>query len=489
MNKENSQTYYLDENLNRHYIKEKISQGGQGVVYRTDDINIAIKLEIDSKTGEPIDFNEERNKSFDKLRLLPINNDVNITIPLATLKDKIGYVMILLNDMESFEKAFKNKEKLKCENDWIENLSENFPEIAKIFSDYIVTGGAKRRYIAYYKVACYLAKLHSAGLVYCDISENNLFISENKENNNVWLIDADNINFQKYISKKGYFTNGYGAPEVVKGLGSSFYSDSYAFMISMFWQVSMTHPFVGAMTEEDDEDDFDDEDFFDGVSGKEQKAYNGEFPWVLDKEDTRNNGDTVIPAEYVFSKKMMKLLDDTFSYNGKNNLYSRPSMYQIAHQLDNEVNEIIQCDCCEMEYNFFENRECPYCDSVAESVFVAKTYACNSKVKSVGDKVIKKFAMNVSEKGNSNIFNIPLSLITNNPITHIDEIAFEVSVEIKNQQSEIECLVSKKYDFDNILNVETNKKIYGKFQIDKNKFSFIVKYKSLDIVIEFEVIQ
>ena len=49
-------------------------------------------------------------------------------------------------------------------------------ECARDFTQYIVSGGLRRRIEAYFKSAVVLSMLHASGLVYCDLSANNLFI-------------------------------------------------------------------------------------------------------------------------------------------------------------------------------------------------------------------------------------------------------------------------------------------------------------------------
>lgn len=458
---------YIDENSNIHYAISELSSGGQGIVYRTRDTELALKIEIDANTRMPISADENKSTKLNRLRLLPIPSDINITIPLATLKDKSGYIMRLLNDMQPFEKAFKSNNEPIYTNDWLKELATEYKEIADIFANYISTGGATRRLNAYFKVACYLSKLHSSGLVYCDISENNMFISSNVDTNNVWLIDADNVNFQKSTLKNGYYTNGYGAPEVIQGKGCSFYSDSYALLVAMFWQVSGTHPFKGSMLESDDwSDDFSDD--------KEQRAYNGEFPWILDKTDTSNERDTAIPSECVFSTKMLTLLDTMFCHEGKIDIYYRPSMYQIAEQIADELNEMIKCTSCEMEYNFFEHEMCPYCDKKADNVIVITTYYYHNDTKG---NVIKRFVENAND-----VINIPLRLITNNPIIDIDKVAFEIIFDGK-------CLIKKVHEFKNITILETNEELFGKYETNKKEFALIVKDDNSTTFIEFKVIR
>ena len=42
---------------------------------------------------------------------------------------------------------------------------------------YIATGGMRKRLNAFLNASCVLSKIHASGLVYCDISEKNMFVS------------------------------------------------------------------------------------------------------------------------------------------------------------------------------------------------------------------------------------------------------------------------------------------------------------------------
>lgn len=337
-----------------HVISEEIARGGQGAVYRTLDSNIALKIEINLNTGEIV-MDESNNDKFDNIRILPIPENLNVTLPRAALKGCAGYVMTLLEDMESFSKAFDKELEDLYINQWLKDFVEDNEDFVKGFGSYIATGGKRRRILAYLKCACIIAKLHASGLVYCDFSPNNVFISSDMEYSNVWLIDADNLNYQSITIKGGYYTPGYAAPEVVKRKGCTFYSDNYSFAVSLFWQLTGTHPFKGQLVEEGIEDDFAD--------NVEEKAYSGEFPWIADVEDDSNATETTIPYQSILSGKIMDCFERTFSQKGKGNRVLRTSMFEWAETLAYENDNTVKCHHCEMEYLPENEKHCPWCDS------------------------------------------------------------------------------------------------------------------------------
>lgn len=63
----------------------------------------------------------------------------------------------------------------------------NARRASKKIIHYYQTGGLRRRLMALYKCSALIARLHSAGLVYGDISPANAYISENQDLTEVWV--------------------------------------------------------------------------------------------------------------------------------------------------------------------------------------------------------------------------------------------------------------------------------------------------------------
>lgn len=464
--------YFIDENSRRHNIVKEISRGGQGVVYRTSNPEIAVKIEINPSTGEYINNSTcENNKKFIALRLLPIPNDIHITLPLTLINEKTGYVMRLLDDMVSFEKAFDNPDVIPQLSQWINSWKDDNEECAEAFGKYIATGGVKRRISAYLRAAIYLAKLHSVGLVYCDVSPNNMFVSSNLTSSEVWLIDADNINFQKFTKKSGYYTPGYGAPEVIRGEGCTFYSDVYAMLVSLFWQSTNNHPFKGKIVEVIDEN-YDFADDLEDSTNNENNAYEGKYPWIGNQNDDSNATETPIPYENIFSKEMIKLFDATFSEDGKNIIEIRPSMFEVVDTLRNALNETIKCENCYLEYNYFEKDSCPWCDKDSKPVLIVSSFYYENK-----DKIISRMVVNIHE---TTIY-IPLHIINADVMSNIDKDAFELVFNNKK------CVIKNLSDLDSVLLAEDNITLTGAYEFDIKNFSLIVTENNISKLIEFKV--
>lgn len=316
--------------------------GGQGVFLRTEERDLALKVALIPGTDEILE-DITRNAHYLDLRILPIPDGMNITLPLATLKDATGYVMKLLDGMKVFRQAFAidvnlyDKDKKISEKQEASDTAKTilfyyagkYHKAKKLYA-YAQTGGIRRRLMAYMKVAAMLAQLHTHGLVYGDFSDNNVFISEDLNYDNVWLIDADNLNYAEKISNGGYYTPGVAAPELVKNeTGCSFYSDCFAFAVSFFEQLFSHHPFEGkAFKVAIDEEDY----FRDEV---EEKSNRGQFAWILDRDDQSNAGaqSLLLKPEFALTKELQELYQQTFSLAGRNHPESRPAMMQWAYEI------------------------------------------------------------------------------------------------------------------------------------------------------------
>ena len=311
---------YVDEYQNVHIQDKLLGKGGQGVVFRTKDPDLAIKLVID-KSGDPVTAKESverHSKRFKRVRLLPLPENLNISVPAALLQNNAGYVMQLLSEMVPFSHFWldgKSAEKIGIDDipEWLLPKDENEknellknPAQLKPIKEllhYRNTGGLRRRLHALYKCASLLARLHGNSMIYGDISPNNIFISEGLDDSSVWLIDADNIRFEITSGGSVVYTPKYGAPELVQGKdGGRPSSDCHAFAVVAFYLLSLIHPFVGKKVDGTDDCDWADEDNDDG--DVEDKAYAGLFPWVDDQDDDSNSSDSGLPRSLLLTEKL-----------------------------------------------------------------------------------------------------------------------------------------------------------------------------------------
>ena len=376
-NEEEKLTVVDMENRMFHTSSE-IGHGGQGIVYHVkDDMDIAVKIAIDSNGSPVVDHNviKEISERLNNIRRLPIPKDINLSQPLSILKSHAGYVMTFMNGMKSFESFLKLKETVKEIPSWLCNEKRKPVENAEIWANYCKSGGLRTRLQALYKVSELLASLHMTGLVYGDISAGNLMYK--KENHQIigGLIDADNINFPG--KSKTYFTPGYGAPEIVTGQNTaSIYSDSYAFAVAAFYILTMMHPFKGekVVGTNSEEDDWAKTVTIQAQNNNDDFKDDGTLPWIFDQEDDSNSyGSFEQVMELFLTPELMGLFDNSFSV-GHNNPKLRTPLTRWSIAFARAADKTIRCNSCGMTYYYSENnQECPYCSTKVGDVLKITT--------------------------------------------------------------------------------------------------------------------
>lgn len=400
---------YEDIYGNVFSIDKELSSGGQGIVYKTKEPNVLLKIEWDPQTKN-INLDTADNKKFGEIRLLPIPQNTNITLPQSILKDCVGYSMRMLDDMISFEDAFRYGNE-DYRNAWLEEFGDSNPDFVRDFGNYISTGGKRRRIAAFLNVAGILSVIHTRGLVYCDLSDKNMYISNAQDKNVVWMIDVDNINYITVTSKRdGIFSPGYVAPEVLRGKGNTFYSDIFSFAIALFWNLTGQHPFVGPQLEEK----LDEEDFLSET--EETFACGCDVEWIRDDENDENYSDTPVPYELLVGEKLHNCFKKTFSRMGRHKRLTRPTMMEWCEALAFEMDHSIKCKKCEMEYIPMIHKDCPWCDE--KNKYVSFSYNTNDD---------NGAEQNYIHEVSSDI-KVPLRLVKGFSVSEINETLFEVTV-------------------------------------------------------------
>lgn len=367
-----------DEYGNLHSLADELARGGQGVVFRTKDAELAIKQPLDA-FGQP-DKNANLRERFQNIRLLPIPPGIQVSLPLSILRDEPGYVMRLLSGMKPFsifDLDGRTKRALEERNvalpKWLERVPDK--EMAFRLFHYARTGSTRRRLFALSKCASILARLHSAGLVYGDISANNVFIG-GRSCPDVWLIDADNLRFELPSGGTSVYTPSYGAPEVVRETDSSRpRSDCWSFSVMAFKMLALCHPFIGGKVLEPDGDEgaWDAEPIAGGApAGLDEQAFAGYLPFVDDKDDDSNRGLGGLPRELVATPNLRRLFQETFGA-GRTRPYRRPMMFFWALELTKAADLSLECNECAMSYFADGNDLCPYCGTAHPGYLRTKT--------------------------------------------------------------------------------------------------------------------
>lgn len=367
---------------NRHILAEELARGGQGVVYRTKDADLAIKQPFTADDQPDQDAN--LRDRLQRIWLLPMPSRIPVSLPLVNLRDEPGYVMRLLNGMKPFDLFdLSGFEKIKLEGElkdqklilppWINGVPDK--TMALHLFHYTRTGSTRRRLIALSKCASILARLHSTGLVYGDISTNNVFIGED-DSREVWLIDADNMRFEQVKGGSTFITRGYGAPEVVRGNDASRpRTDCWAFAVMAFKILALCHPFKGKKELEPDDygGGWDADPVEENVPADlEEQAYAGYLPFIDDAEDDSNHGIGGLPRELVATPRLRHLFQETFG-TGRQHPHRRPVMFYWALELANAFDQSLDCHACKMSYFADEHKKCPYCREPRPAFLRAKT--------------------------------------------------------------------------------------------------------------------
>jgi hypothetical protein len=351
-------TGVVDEDGNVYLLETPaLGHGAQGAVYRTSTAHVAVKLLTggaerpdpprqpggsaerlwtrltEARRGERAgDSDAERQalrRRLEDVRLLPLP-DLHLAQPLSLLADQVGYTMRLLTGMVPVRTLIAP------------------PGTKDVAAFYQETGGLGRRLDLLAEAARLLSRVHGVPLVYADLSLNNVFVSEDLEARELWLIDLDNLDF---LSRSGrsIHTPGFGAPEVVRGGGVTTLSDAWAFAVLAFWMLAQVHPFLG---------DYVEEGGWDADEDREKQAFAGELPWIDDPADDLNRTAAGLRREMVLSRPLRGLFERTFG-PGRADPTARPGLVEWAEVLLRAADRLVRC-ACGAGFDVMAG-ECPFC--------------------------------------------------------------------------------------------------------------------------------
>ena len=372
-------TRVKDQLSQRHLLKDVLGRGGQGIVYKTSDPELLVKMPL--KNGKEITDKSEI-KSFqndiDRLYSLPLDSSIHITKPLYLLDDYAGYVMQMMRDMQPIGAWLPQRPDKETEKEFVRPawLSDDVSlASAYSLSEYADSGGAKHRLSLLSQAAIELLKLHSVGVVFMDVSPENIFCSKAAGYQEVWLIDADNLRFEAVNAKSGVLTPQYGAPEIVNGQdGSRAVSDAYSFSVLAFKILMMTGPFDGALFQDDEDADWAADDADDTELNLEQQAENGLLPFIFDPDDNSNSRLNGLPHELILTPELLLYFQKMFGA-GRQTPWMRPSLHSLPRLFARAADTHIQCR-CGMSFYYqptSATQTCPYCKQRSQSLLVANS--------------------------------------------------------------------------------------------------------------------
>lgn len=390
MTKQTKPRWVKDQLSQKHKLTKILGQGGQGIVYKTSDPQLLVKMPL--KNFEEITDKAEIKRFQDQLErlyLLPLSESMHITKPLYLLDEQAGYVMQMMQDMqpigEWLPQIFKQQASETSDlptwfPDWMSK--EVALESAYPLAMYAKSGGTKRRLELLTQATIELLKLHSVGVIFMDISPENIFCSMTPGYSEVWMIDADNLRFEAIDAKGGVLTPQYAAPEIVKReSGARVTSDAYSLSLLAFKIITMSGAFDGKrFVEDQEEDDWASDDEEKNELSLDVQAEEGLLPFIFDAQDTSNSRVKGLPHELTLTSELLAFFQQMFG-EGRAQPWKRPSLYSLPKMLAKATDNSIQCE-CGMSFYYQQavvDSSCPYCKRQPQNLLVATSYHYNAE--------------------------------------------------------------------------------------------------------------
>lgn len=304
----------------KYQLKSELASGGQGKVYTTELPQVLIK-------GFTNQDEAAKKRWRDHIEWLIRQDiaDLKLARPLVLLKEpRSGYVMELMDGLVPLKKLMDSYVEA------MEMASDGNP--APHIQNYLDQGGLRRRIRILCQLARTLNQLHSRGMLYGDISPDNIFISDDPDHAETWLIDCDNISFESH-SGLTVHTPDYGAPEVVRGEAMlSTLTDCWGFSVVAYQLLTHNHPLKGELVN-------------DGEPEMEDEALRGEHPWINDPDEPDNECFANLPMQLMDHSNLPALFQQTFG-PGKRNPLERPSMAEWLEAFTEVDEHLFQCTEC-----------------------------------------------------------------------------------------------------------------------------------------------
>ena len=333
----------------RYRLDRELGRGGEGAVFAVEGGRLAAKLLRDRSP-------RSRDRLRDRLAMvgrLPLEG-MPVARPIEQIRPPhVGYIMELVTGMAP-----------------IRSLARPPKAMGSIAQWYFQGGGLRRRLRILARVAEVLAELHGRGLVYADLSPNNVFVSESPDAGEVRLIDTDNVHPASSAGKSIY-TPRYGAPEVVRRTGvPSSLGDAWTFAVIAFETLALVHPLLGDQVQY-------------GEPEMEEKALEGRLPWIDAEDDDRNRSTDGIPRDIVLSPRLREDFGRTFG-PGRSDPETRPGLVRWAERLHAAADRTVTCHQCSGSY-FCDRDRCSWCDAPRPSFVMARMFLWDPERRRTGD--------------------------------------------------------------------------------------------------------
>lgn len=336
-------------------LGEALGGGGEGTVFKIElpgKVNGEVKMvpaavkiidtkkktdqEVERIRRQIIELIDVRKASKEKATT-PHSGSLNefLIMPQFLLDGDLGYVMKLVTGFESLTKYISIPKEESMQEEWQRkyDLHRRYRVIAHLFER--------------------LEKIHIDGLVFSDLSPNNIMVSM-KSDDSIRIIDTDNMRTKANPFANVLGTPGFIAPELYKiteqthalteeekGNVDSVYllseeSDVYSAAVIAFELLTLNHPFKGVKAVGDDttpEDELD--------------AEKGKFDYIL-KPGTGNycEGNIFVDKfNEITTPEIRDLFMRTF-VDGRDNPLRRPSANEFKREFQRARGLIFKCPYC-----------------------------------------------------------------------------------------------------------------------------------------------
>lgn len=306
----------------------EIGRGGEGTVFATQAEGAAVKIISSSSTKR-----EDLENRISRVTRLPVS-DLPVAIPRSLLTgSEVGYSMTLVTGMTSLSDLI------------LPSVSSPFTQ-----SWYRESGGIRKRLLVLEALAEVISSLHARGLVYSDLSANNVLISKSIERSQLFLIDLDNLRYSTE-SPRRIWTSPYSAPEQSDS-GASQSTDDFCLAILAFCILTGCNPFYGQVLDNASPDDY------------ENLPFAKSAPWIDDPSDRSNQWSSCIDRRLVISPLFYKLLSETFTI-GRFQPKSRHSAPEYAIAARRALHALYKCKECGWD-NYVSSPQCESCGRTRE---------------------------------------------------------------------------------------------------------------------------
>ena len=256
-----------------------------------------------------------------------------MTVPKGLLDDELGYIMVKAGEHDSLSKYI------------------TVPEIEGEFDVwYRERYTLKKRYQIIVNLFDALRKIHLAGLIFTDLSPNNIMV--HKKQNQIVFIDTDNTRKRtdSYLSVLG--TPGYMAPEVYRKPDAKLArennidpkilsnsgritteSDVFSAAVIAFQLLTLWHPFIGDEIEEGTPDD-------------ETRALEIKTDYIFKAGTSNTSSYALVPQfQELTTPEIRRLFERTFD-EGKEHPALRPTAEEFLEAFQNALDMIVECPSC-----------------------------------------------------------------------------------------------------------------------------------------------